>query len=56
MTGLLCDPAREQDALYGAIDTLYRQSRNSWGPLACPFCGGRLLKDGRIHTLQQGWR
>ena len=28
--------------------------RDAWAPLACPFCGGRLLKDGRIHTLQQG--
>lgn len=30
--------------------------RNPWTPLACPLCGGRLLKDGQIHTLQQGWR
>src|SRR5262245_25328269 len=27
MSGLLCDPVQEQDALYGAIDTLHRQ----WG-------------------------
>jgi hypothetical protein len=27
MTGLLCDPVREQDALYVAIDTLHKQ----WG-------------------------
>ena len=30
-------------------------SRSAWAPLACPFCGGRLLQAGRIHTLQQGW-
>jgi hypothetical protein len=27
MTGLLCDPVQEQEALYRAIDTLHRQ----WG-------------------------
>jgi hypothetical protein len=27
MTGLLCDPVQEKDALYGAIDTLHQQ----WG-------------------------
>jgi len=26
-----------------------------WQTLACPFCGGRLLKDGKVHTLQFGW-
>jgi hypothetical protein len=30
-------------------------SRDAWAPLACPWCGGRLLKDGQIHTLQQRW-
>jgi len=30
-------------------------SRDAWASLSCPFCDGRLLKDGRIHTLQQGW-
>ena len=30
-------------------------ARDAWAPLACPFCGGRLLKDGQIHTLQHGW-
>jgi hypothetical protein len=30
--------------------------RNVWEVLACPFCGARLLKDGKIHTLQYGWR
>jgi predicted RNA-binding Zn-ribbon protein involved in translation (DUF1610 family) len=29
--------------------------REVWTPLACPLCGGRLLKDGRIHTLQRAW-
>ncbi len=29
--------------------------RHMWKSLSCPFCGGRLLKDGQIHTLQQGW-
>ncbi|HEV8715625.1 MAG TPA: hypothetical protein VGX03_22705 [Candidatus Binatia bacterium] len=26
-----------------------------WRVLACPFCGARLLKDGKVHTLQNGW-
>jgi hypothetical protein len=26
-----------------------------WPILACPFCGARLLKDGKVHTLQNGW-
>jgi predicted RNA-binding Zn-ribbon protein involved in translation (DUF1610 family) len=30
-------------------------ARDAWTPLSCPFCGGRLLKDGRIHTFQYGW-
>ena len=29
--------------------------RQTWKSLSCPFCGGRLFKDGKIHTLQQGW-
>lgn len=24
--------------------------------LACPLCEARLLKDGKLHTLQEGWR
>jgi hypothetical protein len=31
-------------------------ARDAWKPLACPLCGGRLLKDGKIHTFQDGWR
>jgi predicted RNA-binding Zn-ribbon protein involved in translation (DUF1610 family) len=31
-------------------------SREGWALLACPFCGARLVKDGQIHTLQQGWK
>jgi uncharacterized protein YbaR (Trm112 family) len=31
-------------------------ARDAWAPLACPVCGGRLLKDGQIHTVQQGWK
>jgi predicted RNA-binding Zn-ribbon protein involved in translation (DUF1610 family) len=30
--------------------------REGWAPLACPFCGAQLVKDGQIHTLQQGWK
>src|SRR5439155_17262763 len=30
-------------------------ARIAWTSLACPCCGARLLRDGRIHTLQQGW-
>jgi hypothetical protein len=29
--------------------------RSVWEVLACPFCGARLLKDGKVHTLQHGW-
>jgi len=29
--------------------------RDVWQTLACPFCGARLLKDGKVHTLQFGW-
>jgi uncharacterized protein YbaR (Trm112 family) len=29
--------------------------RSVWEILACPFCNARLLKDGKIHTLQNGW-
>jgi hypothetical protein len=27
-----------------------------WQVLACPFCGARLLKDAKVHILQNGWR
>jgi len=30
-------------------------SREIWAPLACPFCGAQLVKDGKIHTSHQGW-
>lgn len=30
--------------------------RNVWEVLACPLCGARLLKEGKIHTFQYGWR
>lgn len=30
--------------------------RSVWEVLACSLCGARLLKDGKIHTLQHGWR
>jgi hypothetical protein len=26
-----------------------------WQTLACPFCGARLLKDGKVYTLPWGW-
>jgi uncharacterized protein YbaR (Trm112 family) len=29
--------------------------RAVWTSLACPLCGGRLLRDGKIHTFQSGW-
>ncbi len=29
--------------------------RDVWQVLACPFCGARLLKDGKVHTFQYGW-
>jgi hypothetical protein len=30
--------------------------RSVWEILACPFCGAQLLRDGKVHTLQYGWR
>jgi hypothetical protein len=32
-----------------------RPLREGWAPLACPFCGAQLVKDGKIHTSPQGW-
>ena len=29
--------------------------REAWRALACPSCGGRYYKDGKLHTLQRGW-
>jgi hypothetical protein len=29
--------------------------RDAWRALACPRCGGRYYKDGKMHTLQHGW-
>ena len=31
-------------------------SREGWAPLACPFCGTRLVKDGKIHSPNRGGR
>lgn len=42
----------------GAVVVPLNQSipaRDAWSTLACPLCGARLLKDGKIHTLQYGW-
>lgn len=30
--------------------------RDAWRALACPRCGGRYYKDGKIHTVQSGWQ
>jgi hypothetical protein len=30
--------------------------RSVWEVLACPLCSARMLKDGKVHTLQYGWR
>ena len=30
-------------------------ARTAWTSLACPCCGARLLRAGRLHTLQRGW-
>ena len=30
-------------------------SRTAGKPLASPFCEGRLLKDRKIHPMQDGW-
>jgi hypothetical protein len=28
----------------------------AWKSLACMKCGGRVYKDGKIHTVQDGWK
>jgi hypothetical protein len=28
----------------------------AWKSLACMKCGGRVYKDGRLHTVQEGWK
>jgi len=30
-------------------------SREVWALRACPFCGARMVKDGKMHTSQRGW-
>jgi hypothetical protein len=30
--------------------------RDAWRVLACPKCGGRYHKDGKLHTVQAGWQ
>ena len=30
--------------------------RDVWRVLACPRCGGRYHKDGKLHTVQSGWK
>ena len=30
--------------------------RDALRALACPRCGGRYHKDGKLHTVQHGWQ
>lgn len=30
-------------------------ARHAWTSLACPLCGGLVLRDGKMHTFQNGW-
>jgi hypothetical protein len=30
--------------------------RDAWRALACPRCGDRYHKDGKLHTVQAGWQ
>ena len=30
--------------------------RDAWRALACPRCRGRYYKDGKMHTVQNGWQ
>jgi predicted RNA-binding Zn-ribbon protein involved in translation (DUF1610 family) len=30
--------------------------RDTWRAFACPRCGGRYYKDGKIHTVQAEWQ
>jgi hypothetical protein len=30
--------------------------REAWKALACVKCGGRIYKEGKIHTVQEGWK
>jgi ribosomal protein L33 len=30
--------------------------RDAWKSLACLKCGGRVYKEGKLHTVQEGWQ
>lgn len=30
--------------------------QGAWKSLACMKCGGRVYKDGKLHTVQEGWK
>ena len=30
--------------------------REAWTALACVKCGGRIYRNGRLHTVQVGWK
>lgn len=30
--------------------------REAWKSLACVKCGGRVYKNGKLHTVQEGWK
>jgi predicted RNA-binding Zn-ribbon protein involved in translation (DUF1610 family) len=48
------DVVLDEGEILAPLNTMIPE-REAWRTLACPFCGARLLKDGRVHTLQYGW-
>lgn len=30
--------------------------RDAWQSLSCVQCGGRIFKNGQLHTVQEGWK
>ena len=30
--------------------------REAWRAFACPRCGGRYYREGKVHTVQAGWK
>ena len=49
------DLVLDDSVLLQPLNTTIPQ-RDAWRTLACPRCGGRYYKDGKLHTLQAGWQ
>ena len=49
------DLVLDDGTLLQPLNTIISQ-RDAWRALACPRCGGRYHKDGKLHTVQAGWQ